>query len=133
MLIGENALSVNSMTILKIWLFMGPTSTIEIVIINIIVNIQKGGIMLPKWKSHKIVEGDRIVAIKDVGVANRTGPNDSGERWVLACGEVIEVSLDLKIRPAGQNPLGGYYVRYADNFESWSPSEAFEAGNTRIE
>jgi hypothetical protein len=91
---------------------------------------------LPKWQSHKILEGDKIVAIKDVGVANRTGPNDSGQRWVLACGVEIEVSLDLLSRlPIGKaykDALGGYYAKYQDGFESWSPAQAWEEGNTRL-
>ena len=31
-----------------------------------------------------------------------------------------------------QPRVGGYYVQYADGYESWSPAEAFEEGYTRI-
>ena len=27
---------------------------------------------------------------------------------------------------------GGYYVRYADGYESWSPADAFEGGYTLV-
>jgi hypothetical protein len=77
---------------------------------------------LPRWQSHKIVDGDKIIKVWH-----------SGTRWDLACGVTIEVSQQLENRvPHGVDPLGGYYVRYNDNFESWSPSEAFEKGYTRI-
>lgn len=92
--------------------------------------------MLPKWKSHKIVSADRIIEVRDVGVAHRAHQNDSGQRWVLACGEVIEVSHQLLNRlPDGyahKEALGGYYIRYADGFESWSPPAAFENGYDRM-
>lgn len=95
-------------------------------------------VQLPRWKSHKEVWGDKIVEVRDVGPANREGPDDSGFRWVLACGAIISVSLHLHNRvsdviDASLDPTGGYYVLYNDNYESWSPSEAFEEGYTRIE
>lgn len=87
---------------------------------------------LPRWQSHKIVSGDKIVEIRQVDTASRTGMYDSGHRWVLACGVTLQVTLDLAARPGPQNPLGGYYVLYENGFESWSPAEAFEKGYTRI-
>ena len=87
---------------------------------------------LPQWQSHKKVRGDKIVEVRDVGLGNRESGTDSGQRWVLACGAIITVSLDLMARPAGQDPLGGYYALYEDGFESWSPEQAWINGYTRI-
>jgi len=87
---------------------------------------------LPKWKSHKEVWADKIVKIVD------NGPNcesamldDSHVIWHLSEGTYIHVSNVLKQR-GGPEPLGGYYVRYEDGYESWSPAKAFEEGYTQI-
>ncbi len=82
---------------------------------------------LPRWRSHKIVEADKI-----------TGVLDEPRRWVLACGAIVDVLPGLQARvPPGENGLalayGGYYVRYSDGFESWSPAKAFEEGYTRAD
>lgn len=87
---------------------------------------------LPQWKSHKIVWGDKI---RGVTSATSAAPDDkafSGEIWVLHCGARVPVSKDLLSRvPTGQFTAGGYYVRYQDGYESWSPAKAFEEGYTR--
>lgn len=41
---------------------------------------------------------------------------------------LVDVSYLNKHKPEP----GGYYVRYEDGYESYSPPEAFEAGYTRI-
>ena len=79
---------------------------------------------LPRWQSHKEVLADKIVAVED-------GNGPVLMRWRLACGILIDVGAALAARPAGRPVLGGYYVRYEDGFESWSPAEPFEAGYTR--
>lgn len=77
---------------------------------------------LPRWKSHKEVWADQIARVKD-----------GGKTWVLNCTEKVDVQSALSARvPAGTDPTGGYYVRYEDGFESWSPAKAFEEGYTRI-
>jgi xanthine/CO dehydrogenase XdhC/CoxF family maturation factor len=75
-----------------------------------------------------------------LGLTNREGPDDSGWRWVLSCGAIITVFLELMSRvprvacsDSTEFALGGYYVLYEDNFESWSPAKAFEEGYTRID
>jgi len=90
-------------------------------------------VQLPKWQFHKSVWADKIMVIHNVGVADREGPEDSGERWILACGARISVTLSLKARvPPDVASGGGYYVLYADGYESWRPAKAFEEGYTRI-
>ena len=81
---------------------------------------------IPRWQSHKIVAADKIVAAID------ESPSMYGH-WDLLCGVSTPVSLQLAHRvPEGINPVGGYYIRYEDGFESWSPAETFERGYTRL-
>jgi hypothetical protein len=82
---------------------------------------------IPRWRSHKIVEGDRITGVSE-------GAGEVLFRWHLACGVTIDVDEDLARRlPRGTfSPVGGYLVIYEDGFRSWSPAEAFEAGYRRI-
>ena len=82
---------------------------------------------LPRWRSHKVVEADKIVA------AFNESPSMHGH-WNLLCGASVQVNLQLAHRvPEGVSAVGGYYVRYEDGFESWSPAEAFERGYTRVQ
>jgi hypothetical protein len=80
-------------------------------------------VQLPRWQSHKIVAADKIVHV----LFSRGFP----DRWELACGVIVGVSEDLKMR-GDEFPVGGYYIRYEDGFESWSPMKAFEEGYTRL-
>ena len=82
---------------------------------------------LPKYKCHKIVEAFKI---KEVIIE---------ARWARMCIlvpedenlESVQVSDEYM---AKHNPAaGGYYVRYPDGYESWSPALAFESGYIRIE
>ena len=78
------------------------------------------GQSLPQWQSHKKVRGGKIT---DADMTN----------WWLDSGGVVVLTPELKSRvPEGTDPIGGYYVQYADGFESWSPAKAFEEGYTRI-
>ena len=80
---------------------------------------------LPKYRSHKIVE-----AIKIGNVILQTN------------NPVVLVPLDIKydniiVSLEYYNKhvpyIGGYYVRYPDGYESFSPAEAFESGYTLVE
>lgn len=74
---------------------------------------------IPKWRCHKVVaafkigriEGCRLYSFDDETV-------------------FVDVSPDYTNR----HPLNeaGYYVRYEDGYESWSPSDAFEKGYTQL-
>jgi hypothetical protein len=78
----------------------------------------------PYWQSHKVVRADKIVAVKNDSQVAR-------QLWTLRCGLVIDAYPDLYNRvPRNHHPFGGYYVRYADGYESWSPAETFESGYT---
>jgi|HubBroStandDraft_4_1064222.scaffolds.fasta_scaffold00019_28 hypothetical protein len=83
---------------------------------------------LPKWKCHKEVWAAKITDQMPAGI----GSAGLGA-WTLDNGGYVTVSEALRARvPSGTSPVGGYYVRYADGFESWSPAKAFEEGYTRL-
>lgn len=79
---------------------------------------------LPRWKSHKTVWAAKITGVRTVG---------DEHQWVLDIGGYAPATAALLARvPPGQFPVGGYYVRYEDGYESWSPAKAFEEGYTRL-
>lgn len=43
------------------------------------------------------------------------------------------VAVDMAWIEKHKPVIGGYYVRYADGYESFSPADAFEAGYTAID
>lgn len=63
---------------------------------------------LPRWKSHKIVLGDKVIEDRP-GLIMHT--------WQLECGLEVNVNAELAARvPPGVDPVGGYYVQYRDGF-----------------
>ena len=78
---------------------------------------------LPRWQSHKVVAADKIVGDQ----TDLEGYLAAGSCWLLACGVIIENPPVSRV-PEGVNPVGGFFVRYEDGFESWSPAEAFGRG-----
>jgi hypothetical protein len=83
---------------------------------------------LPKYKCHKVVAAAKIENIHN--------PDRSIDDYVhpalfLQYGIVIEIS---RAYLAKHSPvIGGYYVRYEDGYESFSPAAAFESGYTKLE
>ena len=78
--------------------------------------------MLPKWQSHKVVEASKIL-----GVVR------DAERTVLKLLDGDDVTVSCTYCAKHQPQVGGYFVRYKDGYESWSPAESFEAGYKRVE
>jgi len=89
---------------------------------------------MPLYMCHKIVEASRVAGVQynqenattDLYLVDREGKpllteNVSGE-WVA------------KKAPNGDvmNLIGGYFVKYPDNYRSWSPAAAFEEGYTAL-
>lgn len=87
---------------------------------------------MPKYQSHKHVWALKIASVTDPN----TDPNcvTDGPR-VLAFEEegyapiVVDAAYVRKHNPQP----GGYFVVYADGYQSWSPAKAFEEGYTRVE
>lgn len=76
---------------------------------------------LPYWKCHKHVHAFKIGRIEGCTLY----PYNSGD-----C-EPVTVSGEYILKHPLNQP--GYYVRYEDGYESFSPAKAFEDGYTRIE
>lgn len=79
---------------------------------------------MKKYKSHKIVEADKIAELV-VGAS-------SGELALFFADKtsrVVSAEYVNKHKPQ----VGGYYVRYADGYESFSPADAFESGYTPVD
>jgi len=74
---------------------------------------------MPRYRCHKEVWALKIKKIEGVIIT----PADNGYGKF----EVDDAYL-LKHKPKA----GGYYVVYKDGYKSFSPSEAFEEGYTRI-
>ena len=83
-------------------------------------------VILPRYRCHKEVWAGKIAHI------DYRHDGDGGAVVVFAEGHdrfyVSQAYVD-KHKPKP----GGYYVRYDDGYESWSPAGAFESGYTRIE
>ncbi len=79
---------------------------------------------LRRYRSHKVVEALKIHAIEET---------HDGEFIVtpeLGYYRPFEVSREYVEKHKPQ--AGGYWVRYQDGYESWSPADAFEKGYSAI-
>ena len=81
---------------------------------------------LPKYKCHKIVHAAKITEIES------HESNGFGSHTMIF-GEVGMEQFLTDVWKEKHNPqVGGYFVIYEDNYISYSPAEAFEAGYTKI-
>ncbi len=77
---------------------------------------------MPKYRSHKEVHALKIIEIQS--------PELDEIQLVLEDSTVRTVSFNYVRK---HNPqVGGYFVLYADGYQSWSPAAVFEEGYTRI-
>lgn len=79
---------------------------------------------MPRYRSHK-----EVWALKITGISAA-----STEAGALLHVEAPYAPLRVSEAYLTKHTpkVGGYYVRYADGYESWSPAEAFEEGYTRV-
>lgn len=86
---------------------------------------------MQKFQSHKVVEAAKITGVESF-FQDLSGPT----LLISLDGEDDPVRLSQKMfqRQAddGTNIVGGYLVRYADGYTSWSPAAAFEEGYTPV-
>lgn len=110
---------------------------------------------LPRYRSHKVVEAFKIAAVtrhykmpapkpalggesaeenipapevpRPVGPPELTGATLFPEAY-----GTVPVTVDVTYLRRHDPQVGGYYVRYPDGYESWSPAEVFESGYTRL-
>ncbi len=76
---------------------------------------------LPIYKSHKEVRAFKIMRIDKIDTY----------RALLIGDFLIEVGANYKGKHKPE--VGGYYVRYKDGYESYSPAQAFEEGYRLVE
>lgn len=83
---------------------------------------------LPIYQSHKKVKAVKISAVEiaEMGTAYIASRE-------LNEGERIEAPPGWADRFHGDEEDLGYWVQYADGYQSWSPSAAFQDGYTRIQ
>lgn len=85
---------------------------------------------LPRYRCHKVVQAAKITDVELAGLMTARLILDGAEEGVVMKNMWVE-----KNSP-GFDPKslgGGYLVRYADGYESWSPADAFEEGYTLID
>jgi len=75
---------------------------------------------IPQYQSHKIVGA---LKIKEV-VTN----TDFSTTLYFEDDNYAPFEVDAEYVGKHKPKAGGYYVRYEDNYESWSPAKAFEEG-----
>lgn len=78
-------------------------------------------LQLPEYRCHKKVQAAQIEAMGRLA--------DGRTRLALVGG--VDVFVDDAFVRRHQPVPGGYYVRYDDGYESWSPARAFEEGYSR--
>lgn len=83
---------------------------------------------LPQWYSHKKVRAAKIERVDLAATSEPTLLYLEGDFEISVTDEWIGrhtpkggILIDL---------VGGYFVRYIDGYESWSPAKAFEDGYT---
>lgn len=82
-------------------------------------------ILLKQYRSHKTVMAAKLCAITYGVDASAQLYFDEKHTPCLR----VNAAYVAKHRPQ----VGGYYVRYSDGYESWSPAAAFEDGYTLVE
>lgn len=82
---------------------------------------------LPLYRCHKEVRALKISAIEfEADGSAKIAPLDDGYPPFLA-------RAGFRSRFQGTEADLGYFVVYADGYQSWSPAKAFEDGYTLIE
>jgi hypothetical protein len=84
---------------------------------------------LPRYRSHKIVEAAKILDV----IHYSSSAIADGWGGVLRLDGFGSWRVQAEYVAKHDPKEGGYYVRYADGYESFSPAEAFEEGYTLIE
>jgi hypothetical protein len=79
-------------------------------------------IEMPQYQCHKKVWALKIKSIER-GSVTKLSFEDDGYASIL-----VSSDYDTKHQPEA----GGYYVVYADGYESYSPAKAFEEGYSRV-
>lgn len=81
---------------------------------------------MPRYKCHKEVSALKILEVRE--------PDPSDPRALIVPEDTLydPFWVDVQYVEKHKPVAGGYYVRYNDGYQSFSPAEAFEEGYTRI-
>lgn len=86
---------------------------------------------MPSYRCHKVVEAARILDVCKM---------DTIPSWMLTLDlpipkgwKSVYVRVSIEWHDRHKPETGGYYVRYQDGYESYSPPEAFENGYKKID
>lgn len=86
-------------------------------------------VVLPKYQSIKVVEAAKIARIHGqvmlLSFCNHVTRSELGH--------VTKVEVEQNYIDKHQPQVGGYYVRYEDGYESYSPQDPFESGYLPLE
>lgn len=80
---------------------------------------------MQRFKSHKVVEAAKIEVIEYPG-AGAAGA-------ILYFSDFHQSHVSHAYMVKHKPEVGGYYVKYADGYESFSPAKAFEEGYTAVD
>jgi hypothetical protein len=85
---------------------------------------------MPRYQCHKIVQAAKITRVAEMQAIPSYAlyidvPIPEGWESVY-----VRVSTEWQQKHGAQ--AGGYFVRYEDGYESFSPAVAFESGYTRL-
>lgn len=87
---------------------------------------------IPRYQSHKVVGALKIGVILETDLDSGIMVFEPEDRTLGI--ERVETRpgwLDRYVPSLGSDDLG-YWVQYEDGFSSWSPTETFERGYSRI-
>ncbi len=79
---------------------------------------------LPEYKCHKVVTALLIIAAESLS---------NGRIRLTGVDPMHAIIVDADYVDKHRPQIGGYYVRYHDGYQSWSPAAAFEAGYTLVD
>lgn len=86
---------------------------------------------LPEYRSHKVVKAGKIGKIYfNYQNPESRNPLFTGATLVLEKDgiQLCSVVVDRNYMETKRPIVGGYYVLYNNNYESWCPEAAFEQG-----
>lgn len=87
-------------------------------------SLNSSGRALPKYKCHKEVWALKIASVEEKGGGYEIGFVEPGYGPVRMPQAWVETHLVS---------VGGYFVVYADGYQSFSPAKAFEEGYGKME
>jgi len=88
---------------------------------------------LPRYRSHKDVWALKIKAIRQASAQEST-PSGEPARLIIIPEEsgYAPFGVTHEYMHKHDPKVGGYWVVYKDDYQSWSPAEAFEEGYTKV-